>query len=250
MEVASHLLLLAGEHGRQAKLARELRLDGYEVHTVEAARLASAPSLPVGIELVMIATLDQEHGLCLLRALRRGELAPSIGAQTRVLWICGSRETSELLRAFAGDADDVLCYRWAYAELLARIGALLARRRPLVVSVLRCGALQIDTGARRVSFAGVAVALRRMEYELLVHLTQAQGRVCSKQELLAQVWGYRAAGTTRTVDSHACRLRRALQQAGAPPQIILTVWGVGYRLCAVEHAGLRVLAGGETRDAA
>jgi DNA-binding response OmpR family regulator len=96
-------------------------------------------------------------------------------------------------------------------------------------TVLDVGALLIDTSARRASIAGETVDLRRMEFELLVHLAREPQRVFAKDELLRAVWGYRSGGSTRTVDSHACRLRRKLASHGTPCWVI-SVWGVGYRL--------------------
>jgi DNA-binding response OmpR family regulator len=68
-----------------------------------------------------------------------------------------------------------------------------------------------------------------MEFELLVHLAREPERVFAKDELLRAVWGYRSGGSTRTVDSHASRLRRKLAPDG-PRRWVISVWGVGYRL--------------------
>jgi DNA-binding response OmpR family regulator len=70
--------------------------------------------------------------------------------------------------------------------------------------------------------------LRRMEYQLLLHLASDPRRVFTRHELLKAVWGYRSIGNTRTLDSHASRLRRKLGVAGE--RWIISVWGVGYRL--------------------
>ena len=80
-----------------------------------------------------------------------------------------------------------------------------------------------------VTLYGLPVDLRRLEFELLVHLAGDPERVFSKQELLRAVWGYRSSGSTRTVDSHASRLRRKLRGATGGRWVI-NVWGVGYRL--------------------
>jgi DNA-binding response OmpR family regulator len=179
MDSTCNLLLLAHDSPAIAKLARELTLDGYHVHTVIPRRLA-AQTLLGETRLVLLAAPDQEQGLCLLRALRAGQLAPKLSADTPALWICATGDPSELLRAFDSGGDDVLRRPWTYDELLARIRALLTRRRPQGASTLRCGALEIDMSARRASFAGASVALRRLEYELLADLAQRPGRVCSK----------------------------------------------------------------------
>jgi DNA-binding response OmpR family regulator len=92
-----------------------------------------------------------------------------------------------------------------------------------------CGPLEIDTAARTATFQGIPVELRRQEFALLAHLVRAPTRVHDKQDLLREVWGYPATGSTRTVDSHASRLRHKLASAGAEGWVC-SAWGVGYRL--------------------
>ncbi len=83
--------------------------------------------------------------------------------------------------------------------------------------------------AHAVRLDGLTVELRRLEFELLAHLASDPERVFGKQELLRAVWGYRSSGSTRTVDSHASRVRRKLERSGGGRWVI-NVWGVGYRL--------------------
>jgi DNA-binding response OmpR family regulator len=100
------------------------------------------------------------------------------------------------------------------------------------VTRLQVGPLSIDTGARRVLLHDHPVALRLLEYELLLHLAREPSKVFAKAELLRAVWGFQAPGVTRTLDSHSSRLRRAL--AAADPDSsrrwLVNVRGVGYRL--------------------
>lgn len=95
--------------------------------------------------------------------------------------------------------------------------------------ILSHGKLRIDTAARTVTYAYVSIGLRRREFELLVHLARDPTRVYTRHELLRAVWDFRSEGATRTLDSHASRLRRALAQAGAVGWVP-SIWGVGYRL--------------------
>jgi DNA-binding response OmpR family regulator len=96
---------------------------------------------------------------------------------------------------------------------------------------MAAGPLAVDRATRRVTVHGFPVALASKEYELLVKLATQPTRVFTKDELLRDVWGFRSIGRTRTLDSHASRLRRKLGQAGAE-DCVLNVWGVGYRLLA------------------
>ncbi len=95
--------------------------------------------------------------------------------------------------------------------------------------VLRYGELAINTRSRVVTYGPIPVELRRREYALLAHMAGDPERVWTRHELLRDVWGYRSTGTTRTIDSHASRLRAKLAAAGAVGWVS-AAWGVGYRL--------------------
>ena len=133
------------------------------------------------------------------------------------------------VRAFERGCDDFVVRPFVYDELLARIRAVLRRASPPEHEVVEAGSIRIDRATRRVAVAGASVALPGKEYELLVKLATDPSRVFTKEELLREVWGFRSLGRTRTLDSHASRLRRKLQAAGDGP-FVLNVWGVGYRL--------------------
>jgi DNA-binding response OmpR family regulator len=110
-------------------------------------------------------------------------------------------------------------------------GTMLMEERPLDEAPARIelDELTIDLEGRRVEVAGRRVTLAPKEYELLVALAGAPNRVFRKNELLRSVWGFRSASRTRTLDAHACRLRRKL--AGSdPPRYVVNEWGYGYRL--------------------
>jgi two-component system response regulator ResD len=90
--------------------------------------------------------------------------------------------------------------------------------------------LEIDLAARVVRVGGAPVRLSAKEYELLIALAEDPERVFKKEELLRDVWGFVSLGRTRTLDSHASRLRRKLNEAAGEARYVLNVWGVGYRL--------------------
>ena len=173
---------------------------------------ARAPSLAV------LGGLDSPTGaLELLREIRQAGRArrPSWNRALPAIVVGPGARELDMLRAFEAGADDFLARPAAYLEFRARLRALLRRARPIasLARPLEVGPLAIDTCARTVTVDGREVNLRRLEFELLVHLAREPERVFAKAELLRVVWGYRSGGSTRTVDSHASRLRRKLARA-------------------------------------
>jgi DNA-binding winged helix-turn-helix (wHTH) protein len=118
---------------------------------------------------------------------------------------------------------------FSYPELRLRLLAVLRRAglRP-ARGRLRVGPLEIDPASRDVTLGGERLTLSQKEYGLLVLLASQPTRVFTKDEILREVWGFRARSATRTLDSHACRLRAKL--AHPDVRFVLNVWGVGYRL--------------------
>jgi DNA-binding response OmpR family regulator len=133
------------------------------------------------------------------------------------------------VRALERGCDDFLVRPFAYEELLARIRAVLRRTTPAGHEIRYAGPITADLATRSVTVEDVAVSLAGKEYELLLKLMTDPTRVFTKEQLLREVWGFRSLGRTRTLDSHASRLRRKLAAAGAGSTVV-NVWGVGYRL--------------------
>jgi DNA-binding response OmpR family regulator len=133
------------------------------------------------------------------------------------------------VRALDRGCDDFLVRPFDYEELLARIRAVLRRTMPAGHERMQAGPITADLATRCVRVDGHPIALAGKEYELLVKLMSDPTRVFTKESLLRDVWGFRSLGRTRTLDSHASRLRRKLSSVG-PGAFVINVWGVGYRL--------------------
>lgn len=134
------------------------------------------------------------------------------------------------IRAFRRGCDDYLVSPFEYQELVERIRAVLRRVHPPAPAVVDAPPVRIDTRTRDARVSGRRVTLSQKEYDLLLQLAREPDRVFTKAELLRDVWGYRVIGRTRTLDSHASRLRRKLRDADGEGGLVDNVWGVGYRL--------------------
>ena len=139
-------------------------------------------------------------------------------------------DSVDCIHAFRRGCDDYVTPPFEYQELVERIRAVLRRAAPRTGEVVDAPPVRIDTRTRDVRVDGRRMQLAQKEYELLLCLAREPERVFTKAELLHDVWGYRTIGRTRTLDSHASRLRRKLREAGSPVALIENVWGVGYRL--------------------
>lgn len=179
--------------------------------------------------LLLDLRLPDASGLEVLREIRASE-----GATGRydpllpVIVLSGRGTAADRLRGLTEGADDYVAKPFNFSEVAARIGAVLRRREARHLGPRQVGELFIDTATREVRVRGRPVRLAGKEYALLCALAAEPRRVFTKQELLRDVWGYRSLGRTRTLDSHASRLRRKLDPESG--RFVVNVWGVGYRL--------------------
>jgi DNA-binding response OmpR family regulator len=231
---AQQVLVIEDDAATAAFLADNLRADGYAVVVVDAVgpALRALEIRPIDVVLLDVG-LGEANGLAVLDVVRAADgVAARIDRDLPVIVLSGRGSEVERLRGFRRGADDYVVKPFSYPELLARMQAVLRRAaaRPLLRGVIQVADLEIDPVARTVRLGGEAVYLSMREFDLLHALAKQPTRVYTKGELLRDVWGYPTAGASRTVDTHACRLRNKLTRGGRP--FVETVRGVGYRLLA------------------
>lgn len=230
------ILIVAADRDARAFLGDNLTADGYEV--LEAGSVASAQQLlgQTFLDLIVVdRDLPDADGFELLRFVRESDrVAARVDLDLPVIVTSAGPSPLDRIRGFERGCDDYLdSADLAYTELRARIAGLLRRRRRVSnVARLRVGPLEIDALARQVWVDGRALPLSGKEFSLLLALAREPGRVFKRAELMASVWGWSDGGATaqrtRTLDSHASRLRRKLSAEGI--NYVVNVWGIGYRL--------------------
>ncbi len=241
-----------------------LQLEG--CHTVtahdgrEALRLFAEQTFDVVVLDLMIPFLD---GLTVCRAIRQG----AANSDVPILILTARREEADKVLGLESGADDYLTKPFGVRELVARVRALLRRRRPAAAQgptlpgvpagvAVAVGAraanaaagadvpveadraivvhgVEIDAARRRVRVAGADVTLTNQEFHLLHLLATHPGIVFSREALLARIWKNETFVTERSVDTLVKRVRRKIEDDAANPRLILTVWGVGYKFADV-----------------
>lgn len=227
------VLLVEDEPAARAYLERQLTDDGFDVVSADRAVQALEVLERRDPDLVLLDVgLPDASGFEVCRRLREGEPGRTWNRDIPVILVSERADPVDRVRGFQRGADDYVVRPFVYEELLARMRAVLRRSSggPRLDRI-RVGNLEIDRRARTVRLDGTVVALSAKEYELLVALAAEPERVFRKEDLLRDVWGFRSLGRTRTLDSHASRLRRKLNAPGEG-RFVLNVWGVGYRLIA------------------
>jgi DNA-binding response OmpR family regulator len=234
MRDAEATILLVEDHVATRRfLADNLAADGFATLQADGTRTARQLMRSQYPDLAIVdLALPDGDGLELIEAVRNSDGPGSgIDPQLPMIVLSGRNRELELLRGFRRGCDDYLGKPFSYPELHARVTALLRRtqRRPSA-RWIRFGPLTIDPLARQAWVGERELALSQKEFALLRLLASEPTRVFTREQLLCEIWGYEPpVPNTRTLDSHAFRLRRKLSEAGAA--LIVNVWGVGYRLC-------------------
>jgi DNA-binding response OmpR family regulator len=232
------ILLVEDDPVLRTFLADNLAADGYDLIVADTMRdgLRELEYKRPDLAIVDIG-LPDGSGLDLIARVRAADgVASRLDPSVPLVVLSGRSTELDRVRGFERGADDFVIKPFSYSELRYRLAAMLRRTRERPRhGRLRVGELELDPASREVRLRGRRVDLSQKEFALLRALAGEPTRVWTKEELLRDVWGFRSLGTTRTLDSHACRLRQKLAAQG--DRFVINVWGVGY--CLVQGPAVR-----------
>jgi DNA-binding response OmpR family regulator len=218
------------EHIRDLVLLH-LKLEGLAatgaVDGTEALRLARSEPYDLVVLDIMLPGLD---GVTVCRAIRRD----AENGDVPILMLTARREEADKVLGLESGADDYLTKPFGIRELIARVRALLRRRsarleRANHAAPVSAGGLTVDPSRRMARLVDRDIELTAHEFDLLYVLAGNRGIVFSREALVQRVWGSETHITTRSVDTLVKRLRKKIEDDGADPRMILTVWGAGYK---------------------
>jgi DNA-binding response OmpR family regulator len=230
----ARVLVVEDEPHIRDLIVLHLRLEGLTPvpvgHGEDALKLARAEPFDLVVLDLMLPGLD---GVTVCRAIRR----ETTNGDVPILMLTARREESDKVLGLESGADDYVTKPFGIRELIARVRALLRRPRP---SRMIAGAadsskpvavrgLTVDPARRHARMDGREIELTSHEFDLLYLLAGNPGIVFSREALLQRVWGNDTFVTERSVDTLVKRLRRKIEGDAADPQLILTVWGTGYK---------------------
>jgi two-component system phosphate regulon response regulator PhoB len=222
------VLVVEDEEDIRNLVALNLRRSGFDVLTAGDGKTALALARQHVPPVVLLdLMLPDMSGTEICQALRDDSTTRSV----YVIMVTARTEESDRITGFEVGADDYVPKPFSVKELVLRVQAAarrMARIEPVPVEAasLELGELRLDISAHRVWVSGEELELTSTEYKLLLHLAESAGRLCSRGELLKEVWELPPSLNTRTVDTHVKRLRQKLRAASS---YIETVRGAGYR---------------------
>ena len=227
--MSERILVIEDDPSILRGLQLNLGMEGYAVRSAADGETGLALARAERFDLVVVdVMLPRLGGLEVVRELRVDD--PDLP----VLILSAKGHESDKVRGLQLGADDYMVKPFSLKELLARIDALLRRRRVrgetgVSRAVKKVGPVELDLTARRVAVNGAPIELTAKEFDLLAFFVAHPDRVHSREQLMEAVWGSRYFGTARTVDNFVARLRHHLGDTAEEPKHLETVRGVGYR---------------------
>jgi DNA-binding response OmpR family regulator len=231
-------ILVAEDDPKQADLVRKyLEREGHVAVVVHDGRSAidearrRRPDL-----LVLDVMMPRVDGLDVCRVLRADAGGPA-GEQLPIIMLTARSTEDDLLLGLDLGADDYLTKPYSPRELVARVRALLRRSQtPRPEGVYQVGGLAVDTVRHEIRLEGRVVETTPAEFKILACLAESPGRAFTRQQLLDYAFGFDHYVLDRTIDVHVMNLRKKIEDNPAGPRMLLTVYGVGYKLAEPENA--------------
>ena len=220
------ILVVEDEEKVARALHEGLAGEGYDVKIARTGEDAFFLVSTEAFDVVLLdLTLPGRDGFQILAALRQQ------GRDTRVLVLTARDTLEDRVKGLDGGADDYLVKPFAFAELLARIRAMVRRGRVTAAPRLAAGDLEMDLWTRKVQRAGRSVEITTREFDLLEHLLRFEGQVVSRETLAREVWREKGRSFTldNVIDTHVARLRKKID-ADQPVKLIHTIRGVGFMI--------------------
>lgn len=215
-------ILIVEDNVEMAVLLRDfLKSEGYSVLTAESGEEALEAFEKHEPRLVVLdIMLKGIDGMSVCRKIRES-------GNTPIIIVSAKTEKDDKLKGLILGADDYIEKPYDIDILMAKIGGIFKRR--YTSAVINCGGISIDKNARTASKNGKALELTQKEFDLLVLLTENQGKALSKEMLFNKIWGFDSFSEQQTLTVHIKWLREKIEDDPKKPLHILTVWGVGYR---------------------
>ena len=236
MERRGTVLVVEDEQNIRDLVCLHLGLEGYECVPIGDGKAAMTLAAEKPFDLIILdVMLPGMDGVTITRAIRRQ--GPNRDAP--ILMLTARREEADKVMGLDSGADDYLTKPFGVRELMARASALTRRARgPLNgadgdTRPVDVHGLELDPSRRSIRARGVPVEVTRQEFHLLYVLASNPGIVFTRERLLSKVWQEQAFVTGRSVDTLVKRLRKKIEVDPAAPQLILTVWGDGYKFAEV-----------------
>jgi DNA-binding response OmpR family regulator len=225
------VLLIEDDRKAAKLLAKGLQEEGFVVDVAPTGEAGEEHAAVNEYDVIVLDwLLPGKDGIAVCRALRTHDVS------TPVLMLTARDSLADRVTGLSTGADDYLTKPFAFAELLARIRALLRRSRLGQPTVLRVADLTLDPATRRVTRGGTPVALTSKEHAILEVLMRHAGETVSRTRLVERVWGEPSDVLDNLVDAHVSHLRKKIDRGGGV-SLIHTVRGFGYRLGPPERAG-------------
>lgn len=222
-----HILIVEDEKEMQRGLRDNLEFEEYQVDVADNGA--------AGLNLIK----DNQYDLVLLDVMMPQmsgfdvcKKAREAGVKTPIIMLTAKGEEIDKVLGLEFGADDYITKPFSVRELLARVKAVL-RRAPagtLALAPVVIGQLEVDFSSYKATQKGKEIEMTPKEIDILRYLWQHQAQAVSRDELLAQVWGYDESISSRTVDNFILKLRKKVEKNPSAPRHIISIHGVGYRL--------------------